>query len=552
MKIPKDYKTVEGTRRVHATESKHVGPTDPGERITITLILRRQPGGAPLRGLEDFSFPRNHPVPHVSHEAFGEAYGAAPDELDRVVAFVRSHGLEVLEAQRDRRSVVARGTAGQLAEAFAVELHNYDSPRGRYHSYSGEIHLPHDLHPMVEAVIGLDNRPIPAKHYAADPPHTNPLSPLDVARLYDFPEGKGGGQTIGIYEMIIGNTQPGYTKTDVQQTLDAFGGNLVGPHITDVSIDGVTNSGVSDGETLLDITVASAVAQLAHIAVYFADETTQSVIHALQRMIHPGPGDPELSVISISYGWDDDDDTTGITLTEYNQMHSLFQDAANLGITVLVSSGDSGAEYISNTDAKTSYPATDPWVLACGGTTIGNINGSDFDEYVWNDSSGSWPLQFPGATGGGVSALFPVPIYQIKAGVPLRNGTRTSGRGIPDVAGNASVNSGYPQFIGGSSQGPIGGTSAVAPLYAGLFAVINGNLGFRAGFVNPLLYALTNRVTRDVTASAGPTTNNFDSVIGYPAGVGWDACTGLGSIKGKALQAELMLWALVPVLANLA
>jgi kumamolisin len=126
---------------------------------------------------------------------------------------------------------------------------------------------------------------------------------------------------------------------------------------------------------------------------------------------------------------------------EYQTMDQLFQDAANLSITVLVSSGDSGAFIESKTRAQTSYPATEPWVLACGGTTVGNINGTRFDEYVWNDVGAGGP----GASGGGVSARFPVPDYQKGISVPKRNGTGKAGRGIPDIAGNASENSGYTQ-----------------------------------------------------------------------------------------------------------
>jgi len=119
--------------------------------------------------------------------------------------------------------------------------------------------------------------------------------------------------------------------------------------------------------------------------------------------------------------------------------------------------------------------------------------------------------------------------------VPQRLGSNQTGRGIPDIAGNASENSGYIQFIDGRPQ-PVGGTSAVAPLYAGLIARINANLGHSVGFINPLLYSLAASAFRDVAGSHGPANNSFGRVIGYPARAGWDACTGLGSAKGIALQ----------------
>ena len=107
--------------------------------------------------------------------------------------------------------------------------------------------------------------------------------------------------------------------------------------------------------------------------------------------------------------------------------------------------------------------------------------------------------------------------------------------GLPDVAGNASENSGYIQFINGQSQ-PVGGTSAVAPLYAGLIARINANLGRPVGFINPILYSLAGTAFRAIAGPPGPANNSYGAIAGYPAGAGWNACTGLGSVNGTALQ----------------
>jgi kumamolisin len=477
-----------------------------------------------------------------THEAFAATHGADPKEMEQVAAFARSNGLNVIESQPARRSVVVRGTVEAINSAFAVELHDYQSPRGMYHGHEGKSSVPSALAPMVEAVIGLDNRPVPAKHFStarkhnpADPPNTKPITPLQVAQLYNFPTGTGSGQTIGIYEMQTSGGNAGYTVQDLTNTMKAFGGGLKVPVPIDVSVNGVTNSGVSDGETGLDITVAAAIAQGAQIAVYFTGGDTQSIILALQQMIHPSAGEPTPSIISISYGWGPDDASAdSFSAADYTQIDDLFQDAANLAITVLVSSGDSGAFIESKTQAQTSYPATEPWVIACGGTTIGNISGKTFSEYAWNDTGAAGP----GASGGGVSARFPVPTYQANAKVPVRNGTKTKGRGIPDISGNASENSGYVQFINGQSQ-PVGGTSAVAPLYAGLMALINASLGHPAGFINPALYGIKSGVFNDIVSPPGPANNSMGKVTGYPVGPGWDACTGFGSVDGAALLSAL-------------
>jgi kumamolisin len=250
-------------------------------------------------------------------------------------------------------------------------------------------------------------------------------------------------------------------------------------------------------------------------------------------MIHPGESDPQPDIISISYGMGPDDESAeSFSDQEYAQLGQLFQDAANLSVTVLVSAGDSGAFVASPKQAQTSYPSTEPWVISCGGTSIGNIHGTSFEEFAWNDGAKG------GATGGGVSARFPVPAYQARVGVPKRNGTKQPGRGVPDIAGNASPFSGYPQFINGQAE-PVGGTSAVAPLYAGLLARINANLGHPVGFINPQLYGAGPETFRGITSPPGPANNSFNGVTGYPVTAGWNACTGRGSSVGTALQAEL-------------
>ena len=433
-----------------------------------------------------------------------------------------------------------RGSVAAVSKAFAVQLNDYQYARGTYRSHDDAVKLPASIADYVEAVVGLTNREVEARHWptatavqqsvGVDPPNTVTLTPARVASLYNFPPGDGSNETIGLYEMETGSGPAGYSKSDIAGTLKALG-NLPMPHIIDVPVDGTKNSGKSDGETGLDITVAGAIAPQATLAVYFAGAQIQNMIHALQMMILPKAGEPTPSIISISYGWGPDDPgTPSFSPSEYAQFTSLFQDAATNKITVLVSSGDDGAFVQSTTQAQTSYPASDIWVTACGGTTIGNLNGASSDEWVWNDH---------GATGGGISARFGVPAYQAGIKLPPRNSTGTAGRGVPDIAGNASPFSGYLQVINGQKPQPIGGTSAVAPLYAGLMARINSNLKAPAGYLNTTLYSLPASAFRDITGAAGPANNTFHGVTGYPAGPGWDACTGLGSLDGQALQTAL-------------
>jgi kumamolisin len=150
-------------------------------------------------------------------------------------------------------------------------------------------------------------------------------------------------------------------------------------------------------------------------------------------------------------------------------------------------------------------------------------------ENVWNGD---------GVTGGGVSEIFARPSWQDSAGVPASISTGFIGRGVPDIAGNADPASGYPVFINGQSVGPIGGTSATAPLYAGLIASINTSRGRPVGYLNVNLYALAGAfVFRDI---ADGRSNASGSTPGYTSHAGWDACTGLGSIDGTALLSGLL------------
>lgn len=196
-----------------------------------------------------------------------------------------------------------------------------------------------------------------------------------------------------------------------------------------------------------------------------------------------------------------------------------------MGVTVLVACGDNGAsDGTSGGTPTVDFPAASPYVVACGGTTLTLSGTSIQSEKVWNDLS-----QNEGATGGGVSEVFALPSFQQSVNVPKApNGF--AGRGVPDVAGDADPVTGYSVIVDGQQE-VIGGTSAVAPLWAGLFALINQSLGANVGYVNPLLYSANEEASfHDITSG-----NNG----GYSAGPGWDACTGLGSPNGAALLAAL-------------
>jgi kumamolisin len=222
-----------------------------------------------------------------------------------------------------------------------------------------------------------------------------------------------------------------------------------------------------------------------------------------------------------------------------SSMDSVLQDAVALGVTVCVAAGDNGSSDGDGDGTQhADFPASSPHALACGGTILDSDDGTRIDsELVWNDNSG--------ATGGGVSDVFPLPSWQFDAGVPPTvNASGFAGRGLPDVAADASPYTGYQIRVDGSDQ-VAGGTSAVAPLWAGLIALMSQYLGpDGTGFLNLVLYGDTSaqRTCNDIVSG-----NNGS----YSAGPGWDPCTGWGSPNGDRLLQVLGTWAFAQVQAGL-
>jgi kumamolisin len=268
------------------------------------------------------------------------------------------------------------------------------------------------------------------------------------------------------------------------------------------------NPNGADGEVMLDIEVAGSVAPGARIVVYFAPNTDQGFVDAIAQAVHDTKYKP--SVISISWGSAE----TNWTAQAMAALDAACQSAAALGVTITAAAGDNGSsDGVNDGKDHVDFPASSPHVLACGGTNLQGRGSSIANETVWNGQPQG------GATGGGVSDSFPLPNWQASANVPQPS-VPNGGRGVPDVAGDADPATGYVIRVDGKTF-VIGGTSAVAPLWAGLIAVANQQNGTSAGFIQPAIYAARSKgAFRDTTSG-----NNGS----FQAGPGWDACTGLGS-----------------------
>jgi len=505
---------LKGSHRDIPPGARPTGPPDAQQQIRVTVVLRRR---APL--------PELPPGDYVSREEFARRYGADPADVEKVKQFAEGEGLRVADVHLGRRSVTLVGTVARMTRAFEADLQLARLNNQEYRIRTGTLTLPAELDGIIEGVFGFDTRPQARAHFRRLPsirPRAEgevSYAPPAVAQLYQFPGGAtGAGQTIGIIEL-----GGGYNISDLATFFSAL--NIAVPGVTSVSVDGGANApsgdpNSADGEVALDIEVAGSIAPAASIVVYFTTNTSQGFLDAITTAIHDQSH--AVSVISISWGGPEST-WTSQAMQSYDQ---AFQDAAALGVTICVAAGDNGSsDGVNDGSAHVDFPASSPNVLACGGTSLQGSNGTISNEVVWNDGASG------GATGGGVSENFPLPSYQTGAGVPVSiNSTHFQGRGVPDVSGDADPDTGYDITVDGQSS-VVGGTSAVAPLWAALIALLNQQLGKPAGFLNPQIYAASARTGfRDITSG-----NNG----AYSAGPGWDACTGWGSPVGAGLLSAL-------------
>jgi kumamolisin len=517
---------LKGSSRRALPGGQDMGPANPDQQIVVSVLLRRgsKPGTFPAAAQTGAQLPRERK--YLTREEFARVHGASDADIAMVREFAKEYGLKVVGEEKAARTVKLGGTVQAFNKAFGVTLRRYQHTSGEYRCRTGALTIPANMKDVVEGVFGLDNRPQARAHFRIrkTQPSVRPnaanvsYSPLDVATAYDFPSGASGkGQCIAVVEL-----GGGYNNSD----LDAFFKNLgiTTPKVTAVSVDGGANSPTgdpsgADGEVELDIEVAGAIAPSATIGAYFAPNTDQGFIDAVTTAVHDANLKP--SVISISWGGPED----SWTEQARDALNSACQDASTMGVTVLAASGDSGASDGSTSGAPTvDFPAASPFVVGCGGTKLAITSGAVGSEVAWNELSAG-----EGATGGGVSEVFALPSYQASAKVP-KAPNQFVGRGVPDVAGNADPETGYNVVVDGQTT-VIGGTSAVAPLWAGLFARINEALGANVGYVNSLLYSAKPEATfRDITSGSNGS---------YTAGPGWDACTGLGTPNGTKLLAAL-------------
>jgi len=488
---------------------KRIGDVPAGDRFEVSIYLKPRSAGAGSAG----------PDPRAHLAATRAAQHA--NDFKLVKEFASDHGLTVTGTEPAQRLIKLSGTAAQFQAAFQTTLSHYQDGNLTFRGRSGTLKLPTELHAVVESVLGLDDRPQALPRLVIRPAAavSDSFMPNNVASLYAFPtSGTGQGQCIALIEL-----GGGFTPSDTTAAFKSMG--LTPPTVVAVSVDGGQNTPSpddgADGEVALDIQVAGGAAPGAKIAVYFAPNSDAGFVDAITSAVHDTTNRP--SVISISWGSAE----ANWTQQAIQSMNTALQDASTVNVSVFVASGDNlSTDGVTDGKAHVDFPASSPWAIGCGGTSISVSGSSITNEKVWNDGdSGS---------GGGISDLFPVPTFQQNASLPPSVNDGETRRGVPDVAGDAAPGTGYRVVVNGQTE-VVGGTSAVAPLWAGLAALINEGAATPIGFFLPFLYA-NSTLLRQITQGDN---NPSGSDVGYSAGPGWNACTGLGVPNGESLFVAL-------------
>lgn len=501
-------------------------------QLMITLYLKRDKheNGMTIQEYADAVIAGTQTV--LGHDEYVYQFGAVKDEVTLVLDWATSNGLIVEETNIDSATTKLSGTAEQFNNIFNISLQTVIENNREYITHIGNIIIPTNIDAVVDLILGLDNS-MSFSHNAILETTTGPIdsnlisspTPVDLASAYKFPRAPGSDlvQGNGVCVAII-ELGGGWTTQNLTSTFGRIG--QPNPTVIDVSVDGGVNDGGADvnssGEVMLDIYCVGAVVPAAKIAMYFAPNTYQGFIDTIITPTNDTVNNP--SVISVSWGTTD----TNWGSVNRNAFEAAFAAAVVKGITVFVAAGDYGVRALSSSATYTvQYPGTSPYVVCAGGTVISiNNDYSIASEIPWGTSGGST------AGGGGVSGIFGIPTWQTGFNSKLYPGGTVSaltGRGIPDVSAMAT---GYTFYYGaGNATGTFVGTSATAPLLAGMMARLNQLSERRIGFVNSDWYAVRTTAFNDQITGD----NHGGNAVGYMADTGWDAATGLGSPIGTEL-----------------
>ncbi len=519
------------------TAPVRLGPTDPARVLSLAFPLRRRSSAelaALLSAIENPASPQYHH--YLTAAQYAAAFGPSEAERDTALATLRALGFTVTATDDASGLAQASGSVGKIEAVFGVHLYDERTADGaQYIAADGIPHLPVALAAVVTGVVGLDTRPAvqrrsPQLGLAPQATGGGGLDPSALRAAYDVTpltsQGlDGSGETIAIAEIDR------FRQSDVSTYDSAFA--LTTPDVQVVKVAGGTTT--TSPEPVLDIEVLQAIAPKAQIIAYESGSDLDSLAQMFDRIV----SDNRAQIVSISLGacelGVDNSSASGFL----DALDSAFQRADAQGMSVLVSSGDSGAYGCQDNHLSVDLPAASPFVTAVGGTAL--FPGAD-NSYGSEDG---WegPLEGSGG-GGGLSVLYQQPTWQTGPGVA---NTYSDGmRQVPDVSADADPLTGYRIYYSGDNDCSgndcwtvVGGTSAAAPFWAGLIALANQQGHRKLGFLNPALYAIG-----AAGANGGAGSPYHDVTAGgnlyYQATSGWDYSTGWGSPDAATLVAMLL------------
>ena len=560
-----DRVVLRGNVPPRARPELEVARTDPNLPMQ-RMILRLEPRPGAKAELEQLLLDQQDPASALYHrwltpEELGARFGLSDADLELVTRWLTAHGFTVEEVAKGRGWINFSGVASQVEQAFATEMHDYRVDGTIRHANSIDPSVPRGLARLVGGVVSLHSFPRPARHQDVHPvsglyPRSNQgaghfLAPADFATIYDLDSAyrsgnNGSGQSIA----IVARTD--ILLSDVRTFRSTFGLPANDPVFVHNGPDPGIVSG-EEGESDLDTQWAGAVAPGATIKLVISasTNTTDGVLLSAQYIV-----DQDLApVASSSYGLCE----SQMGASEIAFYDDLLSQGAAQGITSLAAAGDAGAADCSAPNTSTGSgravdsPCSSPNNTCVGGTEFDDTTNqaaywaatndpitmgsalSYIPEQAWNESGnvtgGSGLL----STGGGASSHFSKPSWQVAPGVPA-----DGSRDVPDVALTAAAHDGYLAFQGGALFS-FSGTSAAAPSFAGLMAMVVQRTASRQGNANPALYKLA----ASQYGGSGPAVfhdstignNSVPGVTGYRCGVGYDQVTGLGSVDGAVLLA---------------
>lgn len=570
-----------------------------GETQMTGMSLILKPTDAQAAALQQLLVDQQNPASAQYHkwltpQTYAQQFGVAEADLSVVEDWLTSKGFTVDSVAPSRNRIVFSGTASAVESAFGTTLQRFRQPDQDYFENSTAVSLPQGLAGVVSGVTGISSFHIqPPVHTQSTvtPQWTGStgyhyLVPWDFRQIFGMntliSSGYDGtGVKIGVIgQSSVSTTQIGYFQSKTGQTAKLPTMTLV----PNTGSSGQLSSG-DEGESELDLEYASGSAPGATVLFIYTGLSNNNgvfdaMIYAVTNNLAP--------ILTLSYGGCEAENASYATAT----MEPVLAQASSQGQTILVSSGDEGAascELSSNTSTvaraglSVSYPASSPNVTAVGGTqltptdpdtsgtywaTSNNSYGGSAVGYMaetsWNDTVAYGALS---SSGGGASSLFGKPSWQTGTGVPA-----DSHRDVPDVAFPAAVEdhayivctvsstctstAGFGTNAGGG--GLIGGTSAAAPNFAAMLAVVEQATGNTSGLgnINSKLYTLAagssassvfhdittgnNIVTcRGGTTGCSSTSSSTNGTMGYSAGTGYDEVTGLGSLDANGLATAL-------------